>query len=228
MEGRRELKHWIGTSEALALHSRLRHVLQRDRHAGPDGTYLVRSLYFDNYQDKVLREKLDGICDRDKFRLRVYGDGLAPVRLEKKSKRAGFCWKRSAWITMPECEALLVGDVSWIADKEGCDPLLSEFRLQYRNSLLRPRTIVEYRREAFIHPAGNVRITIDSRLRSGLASTDFLNPDLPLLAAFEPGQCVLEVKFDHFLPAFVQDLVQLGDTQTSAVSKYALCRSSGD
>jgi hypothetical protein len=228
MTGRRELKQWIGPAEAIALRMRLRPVLRRDEHAGPDGTYRVRSLYFDNYQDKVLREKLDGICDRDKYRLRVYGDGMDRIRLEKKSRRDGFGWKRSTWISRAECEALLVGDTAWMKARAGEDALLEEFRLQLLASLLRPRTIVEYRREAFVHPAGNVRITIDSQLRTGLASTDFLNPDLPLLPALEPGQSVLEVKFDQYLPAFIQDLVQLGDTQSSAVSKYALCRASGD
>ena len=223
--GRSELKHWIGPADAAALRHRLSAVLRRDGHAGPDGTYRIRSLYFDNYQDEVLREKLDGVADRDKYRIRVYGESLDAIRLEKKSKRGGLGWKRSAWLSRTECEALLAGRIDWIPARG--DALLDELRREMLARMLRPRTIVEYRREAFVHPAGNVRVTIDSDVRSGLFSTDFLNPDLPLLPACAPGESVLEVKYDAFLPALVRDLVQVGDRQSSAVSKYALCRTVG-
>lgn len=220
--GRRELKHWIAQAEAMALRHRLGAALRRDEHAGPDGTYRVRSLYFDNYQDKVLLEKLDGVAERDKFRVRVYGEGLDAIRIEKKSKRDSLGWKRSAWLSRAECAALLEGRTDWIPARG--DALLDDFRRCHRSQMLRPRTIVEYRREAFVHPAGNVRVTIDRDLRTGLYATDFLNPDLPLLPAYPAGECVLEVKFDAYLPDFVRDLVQVGDRQSSAVSKYALCR----
>ena len=225
MEGRRELKHLIGFAEALALRNRLRHVLRSDEHAGPDGTYRIRSLYFDNYQDKVLREKLDGIAERDKFRLRVYGDALDTIRLEKKTKRNGLGWKRSVWLTRAECLDLLDGRTDWMKDRD--DPLLQEFRRACDSLLLRPSTIVDYRREAYVHPAGNVRITIDSDLRTGLRSKDFLNPELPLIPTDVPGTCILEVKFDGFLPDFISDLVQIGDRQSTAVSKFAICRTRG-
>ncbi len=225
MEGRRELKHLIGFAEALALRNRLRHVLRPDENAGPDGTYRIRSLYFDNYQDKVLREKLDGIAERDKFRLRVYGGSFDAIRLEKKSKRDGLGWKRSTWISRTECQDLIEGRTEGLKDRE--DPLVQEFLRTCDSLLLRPSTIVDYRREAYVHPAGNVRITIDSDLRTGLRSKDFLNPDLPLIPTDAPGTCILEVKFDGFLPDFISDLVQLGDRQSTAVSKFAICRTRG-
>jgi hypothetical protein len=225
MEGRRELKHIIGYAEALSLRNRLRHVLRSDEHAGPDGTYRIRSLYFDNYQDKVLREKLDGIAERDKFRLRVYGESFDTIRLEKKSKRNGLGWKRSTWLTRTECLDLLDGRKDWMKDRD--DPLLQEFRHLCDSQLLRPSTIVDYRREAYTYPSGNVRITIDSDLRTGLRSRDFLNPALPLIPTEAPGTCILEVKFDGFLPDFISALVQLGDRQSTAVSKFAICRTRG-
>ena len=51
-------------------------VMARDAHT-QQGVYRIRSLYFDNLADKALREKLDGVNGREKFRIRYYnGDYL--------------------------------------------------------------------------------------------------------------------------------------------------------
>ena len=45
---------------------------KQDKHVGPTGQYMIRSLYFDSYDDRALKEKLDGVRDRDKYRIRYY------------------------------------------------------------------------------------------------------------------------------------------------------------
>ncbi|MEA4890669.1 MAG: polyphosphate polymerase domain-containing protein [Clostridiaceae bacterium] len=225
MRFRHEYKHMISPLEAVSLRQRLSIVMSRDNHAAADGTYQVRSLYFDNYKDQVLQEKLDGVSCREKFRLRVYGTDFNAIKLEKKSKIHGLCCKESAWITASECDRLLLGDVLWMADHP--DQVIRDLYVKTKNQLLRPKTLVEYTREAFIFPAGNVRVTLDSHIRTGLSSVDLLKPDLPTFAANLDGQQVLEVKYDAYLPDLIADLVQVENRQATALSKYAVCRIHG-
>ena len=116
---------------------------------------------------------------------------------------------------------LLAGDTDFLL--ESGDPLLIEFYSKLRGELLMPRTIVTYAREAFVYEPGNVRITIDRDLRTGLASTDFLNAGL-WHAPVSDGLAVLEVKYDAFLPELARLAVQLPNRRMSAFSKYAACR----
>ena len=79
---RHEWKHEISFSDLLVIRQRLRAVAEPDPHA-KDGKYLIRSLYFDNRLDKALREKIDGVNMREKFRIRYYNGDTSLIHLEK-------------------------------------------------------------------------------------------------------------------------------------------------
>ena len=219
---RHEYKHRINLADYYSICQRVRAVATLDCNAGPASNYHVRSLYFDNDADKALREKLYGLPNREKYRLRLYNGNTALIRFEKKSKMNGLCNKRSAKLTREQAELLLAGDVSWIPATG--DALLLEFYSKYTYERLRPKTIVEYSREAYLFPYGNVRITFDSDIRTGLYGTGFLEPELPLLQVCAPGTVILELKYDNFLPDIMRDLVQTNARRTEAFSKYAACR----
>lgn len=89
MQFRHEYKYQISYADYYTLRSRLRTVMRQDAHAGTEGTYRIRSLYFDNLFDKALREKLDGVDNREKFRIRYYNNDVSFIRLEKKIKQHG-------------------------------------------------------------------------------------------------------------------------------------------
>lgn len=218
---RHEWKHQINPQEDLVLSQRLRKLFPRDANAGPDGAYQVTSLYFDTPYDSALREKLDGVNRREKFRLRYYGSDLSFLRLEKKYKVNGLCGKRSARLTREQAERLLDGDARFLLDTG--DALLLELYSKIQGQGLRPKTIVRYDREAFLYAPGNVRITLDRDIRTGLGSVDFLNPGVFCVRAAGPGT-VLEVKYDTFLPEIVRMAVQVPGRRAAACSKYALCR----
>ena len=218
---RHEWKHQINPQEDLVLSQRLGRLFPRDANAGPDGAYRVTSLYFDTPYDSALREKLDGVNRREKFRLRYYGTDLSFLRLEKKYKVNGLCGKRSARLTREQAERLLRGDARFLLDSG--DALLLELYSKIQGQGLRPKTIVRYDREAFLYAPGNVRITLDRDIRTGLGSVDFLNPGVFCVRAAGPGT-VLEVKYDAFLPEIVRMAVQVPGRQAAACSKYALCR----
>ena len=218
---RHELKHTINPQEDRVLASRLRKLFKHDVNADSHGSYRVSSLYFDTPYDKALRQKLDGVNRREKFRLRYYGSDTSFIRLEKKFKINGLCGKYSATVTENQVQCILAGDIDFLLKCE--NPLLLEFYSKMRGSLLAPKTIVTYDREAFLYEPGNTRITIDRNLRSGLSNLDFLNPQL-YHAPVSNRLAVLEIKYDEFLPDLVRMAVQLPNRQAAAYSKYAVCR----
>ena len=218
---RHELKHQINPQEDLVLSQRLRKLFTHDKHVEQDGFYRVTSLYFDTPYDSALREKIDGVNRREKFRLRYYGTDTSFIRLEKKYKVNGLCGKRSARMMPEQVEKLLSGSYGFLLDSG--EPLFIEFYSKLKGKGLRPKAIVRYDREAFLYAPGNVRITLDRDIRTGLGRVDFLNPKNFYLRAMEPGT-VLEVKYDAFLPDLVRMAVQVPGRQASACSKYALCR----
>ncbi len=217
---RHEWKHEITLSDRLVLRQRLRAAARPDGHAR-DGRYFIRSLYFDNLADKALREKLDGVDRREKFRIRYYDYDTSLIRLEKKSKRNGLGRKVSAPLTAEEAGALAEGRWDWMP-ASGRD-LVLELYSKMKSQGLRPRTIVDYTREAFVYAPGNVRVTLDYDIRTGLRCTDFLNPDCVTVPAGD-APAILEVKWDAYLPAVIQDAVQLPGRRAGAFSKYAACR----
>ena len=220
MDFRHEWKHEISYCDMVVLRQRLRAVMQQDAHA-VDGKYFIRSLYFDNAADKALREKLDGVNDREKFRIRFYNHDPSLIHLEKKCKRNGLGSKASADLTAAEAQSIVDGDVEWM--KTADRPLVRELYAKMQSQGLRPKTIVDYTREPFIFGPGNVRVTLDYDIRTGLRCTDFLDPGCVTIPAGD-APIILEVKWDEFLPAVIRDIVQLEARHTSAFSKYAICR----
>lgn len=223
MDFRHEWKHEIDLSDLTALRRRLRAAARPDPHA-PGGRYQIRSLYFDTPSDRALREKIDGVDRREKFRIRCYDLDPSFIRLEKKSKANGLCRKEAAHLSAGEVRALLAGDLGWM--KGGGRDLVWELHARMTGSLLRPRTIVDYTREAFVFGPGDVRITLDYGIRTGLAATDLLDPDCVTVPV--PGDpLLLEVKWGAYLPDVIRDAVQLPGRRTEAFSKYAACRRYG-
>lgn len=133
---RHELKYSIGYPQYLELRSRVRAVMKTDPHTGEDGRYLIRSIYFDNFADKALREKVDGASKREKFRIRYYNDDFSFITLEKKIKDNALCMKCDARITEEECRMLLAGDLDWM--RGHASPLVQELYSKMHYQLLRP------------------------------------------------------------------------------------------
>lgn len=220
MDYRHEWKHEINYSDMLVLRQRLRAVMKTDEHA-KDGTYFIRSLYFDNLNDKALREKLDGVNCREKFRIRYYDFDPTLIHLEKKSKRAGLGSKESVTLTKEQAQFIVDGEFQWMLKSQ--EPLLQELYSKMMHQGLRPKTIVDYTREPFVYGPGNVRVTLDYNIRTGLSSTDFLNPHCVTIPAGDAG-AILEVKWDEFLPTIIRDTVMITGRRAAAFSKYAACR----
>lgn len=217
---RHEWKYEINPSDMITLRRRMRVVIQPDEHS-IDGKYEIRSLYFDNLSDKALREKLDGVNIREKFRIRYYNGDTSYIQLEKKSKRGSLSSKENVPLSKVEAQLIVDGNYNWMQRHE--NPLIKELYTKITAQGLRPKTIVDYTREAYTYPPGNVRITMDYHMRTGLFHTDFLNPNCPTIP-IDDSVIILEVKWGEWLPDIIRDIVGLKGRHYTAFSKYAACR----
>lgn len=221
---RHELKHRISYEDYLVIKSRLDEIAKYDEHADENGSYVIHSLYFDNISDKVLREKLDGTQCREKFRIRYYNDGLSYIRLEKKSKIHGLCDKRSAALSKEEVLKICNGEIEFLGRSDSA--LLQELYAKMRYQLLKPRCLVDYERTAYVYKPGNVRVTFDRNIRTGLYHNRLFDRDIITVPA-EASTIILEVKYDAFLPEIIEKAVRVPDRRADAFSKYAVCRRYG-
>ncbi|NEU04308.1 polyphosphate polymerase domain-containing protein [Clostridium senegalense] len=219
---RHELKHYINMSDYMAIKNRLTQIMRLDKNANQNNEYKIRSLYFDNLNDKALMEKINGINRREKFRIRFYNDDYSFIKLEKKSKINGLCGKDSAKITKEQCEKIIEGDIEFL--KHSNTPLFVELYAKMKGDLLKTKTIVDYTREAYIYPTGNVRITFDKDIRTGIHSKSIFDANVPTISSIDNTFVVLEVKYDEFLPEIIQHIIQTNDRRATAISKYAASR----
>ncbi|MBQ8177015.1 MAG: polyphosphate polymerase domain-containing protein [Oscillospiraceae bacterium] len=219
MPYRHEYKHRINMADFLMLDSKIKLFAKPDENC-KNGSYFVRSLYFDNYMDKALREKLDGISVREKFRIRCYNMDDSFILLEKKSKHKGLCLKEQAFLTRQQTEQIMSGDYEFLANS---DTLLhNEFYAKLENECLRPKLIVDYTRKAYVYAPGNVRVTFDSGIHSSVFTDDFFSSEISAVPV--PNTIIMEVKYDEFLPQIIADLLRLEGRHTASFSKYAAGR----
>ena len=202
---RHELKFKISNSAAEILKQKLSLILGKDKNAYyKDGSYLIKSLYFDDRDSSSYYEKMDGVLYRKKYRIRMYNDVDSFIRLEKKVKHNNYTAKEQMLISKDIYSKILNGKVDEIDNPEG---LLLEFITNYKNKGLVPSVIVEYHRTAFTYPISEVRITFDSNIQSSLYNYDLFNTSYPRYNVDEPGKQVLEVKFNEILPLHIANIL---------------------
>lgn len=225
LSARHELKYYISRSQYEILSRLLKKVLSPDKHADENNEYHIRSLYFDSIFNDAVFEKVAGVADRNKYRIRIYNCSDSIIRMECKTKINNYISKRGATISRDLCEQLIACDPSGLEHTDS--GLLRDVFREMRVKLMRPVVIVDYIREAYTHPAEEVRITFDKQLRSGLGQTDIFNKQLPVYPPLaDPDQVILEVKFNRILPEYISQLLSqaAGWASRNAISKYVICR----
>ena len=224
MRYRDEWKFLLEPEQRTLLYERLRRVLDQDEHCGPDGSYTVHSLYFDDLTDSCARENEAGSKPRTKYRIRCYGNGKTGMFLERKDKVYGKCRKVSCPLSPAEHETLIGGEAAelfWQTE----EPLLRQFCLLIMERGFSPKLVLDYERAALIEPAANIRVTFDTAVSAADCGHGFPmeegTPRFPLLAA---EGCILEVKFDDILPGWLREMIESPALQQVPFSKYYLGR----
>lgn len=219
---RHELKYIISPNMALLLQSQLKAIMDIDENSVyQDHTYKIRSLYFDNDSSDAYYEKLNGVLYREKYRIRYYNDDDSFIRLERKLKHNNMTSKDQISITREICDKIINGDVE---ELEGVG-LLEEFLNDIKRKHLKPSVIVDYTRLAYTYPVSEVRITFDSKIKSGRYDYELFDYELPTVPVIEDKDVVLEVKFNEVLPEAISIILSTIPMYRQAVSKFALCRS---
>ena len=219
---RHELKYFISQAQIPMIQNRLNHLLPQDSHAGPAGSYTIRSLYFDDPQNSCFYENENGTDPREKFRIRIYNHSAERITLECKRKERGKTLKTACPLTREQTLQLMQGNpLPNIGDQP---PLLQKLTLQMLTRQLRPVVIVEYDRIPYIYPIGNVRITLDVNISSSKSVSHFLDEVIPRRPVLPLGQQILEVKYDELLPDHIYRSLQLEHLMQTAFSKYYVCR----
>lgn len=217
---RHEYKYLISASAAELLKRRLPTVMGRDPYAGPTGRYTIRSLYFDDGNYAAYEEKMSGVSDRIKYRIRYYNYDTSVIKLEKKEKHGGLTRKTGKGITLADAMHLQSCGTGDCPDTGG--ELLTELRLGIAGGL-KPAILVDYDRTPFVCNAGQTRITLDENIRTRPYDADLLASEKAMVPVLEPDQVVLEVKFNDFLPGYLSDALADIPKVHLAISKYVLC-----
>lgn len=220
MKFRHELKYRIQYLDYINVKMRLTELLTEDQHVTADGSYTVRSLYFDDYFNSAYNEKYMGIMNRQKYRIRVYNHSDDTIRLERKIKSDRYIYKETAPLTREEVGWILDGKYDFLL--KSSDRLHQIFYYECVSNRMRPRTVVDYEREPFVMDEGTLRLTFDKNIRAGREGFDIFNRDMPMVEVLEPGILIMEVKYTEFAPKILRKILPSKGTDFSAVSKYIL------
>jgi hypothetical protein len=223
---RLELKYLVDRSRRTALLRDLRRLMRPDVHAGPSGTYCVRSLYFDTPDFKCYHDKLAGLPIRHKVRARFYGNGFGPnacVRIEVKSRY--YEWTRKTTLDVPQAD-FLRWESSWACNRPAsldCDlPLGRELVRLQRQYCLHPKIVIQYRRQALERwELDRVRANFDDEVWAAWQPA-LSQPMAAARRVLPMMYSVFEIKLDGFLPRWLHTLIAKYDLQQSAISKYCL------
>ncbi len=216
-----ELKYPINYFQYLSLSQRLSNVLIEDKHNRVEG-YIIRSLYFDNYSNSDFYDKLAGVENRKKIRLRIYHYNDPKVKLEIKRKYGDNQEKKTVLIDKEDAKALIHCNYE-VLKKYDSNIVESIYNIMKINRL-RPVVLVQYRRKAFIHPMNNIRITLDTDIQSNEYDFNLFDQEVVLIPASEDNTSVLEVKYNDFIFKWITDLFASYDLDRQSYSKYMVSR----
>lgn len=219
---RHEIKLLLTEADYLVMRSRLRSVLPCDEYTTGSGDYFIRSLYLDDVMRTAYYEKLSGVADRKKYRIRIYNFSDSVIKLECKEKRGDRIKKRSVSISRQTADEFAFGGFDMLRQYDS--PLAKEVLSLASGRGLAPSVVVDYDREAYIYPVGNVRLTFDKALHAGISDKDIFDRQLVTLPVFPDGSVIFEIKYDDVMPVFISQLVSGAHGQRLALSKFCLCQ----
>ncbi len=218
---RHELKFLLSMVEYEQLKRLLGALLVRDENMKQDSDYYIRSLYFDTPENKDYNDKMVGVAQRKKIRLRIYDVSADIIKLEIKNKENDYSVKETMHISRREAMMFLQGDYHALTEYDNEISRKAYFYLSTYAYM--PKVLVDYEREAYLLPVENIRLTFDKRVRAfrGNGLFEQRNAFVGVLA---PEYVILEVKYDQYLPAYVERMLSSINMQRMSISKYCMAR----
>ncbi len=224
---RREFKYLVPPDRIPALRGALARVGHLDRHAGPDGSYTIRTLYLDTPHLALYWANEREAPERFKARIRCYPGATGALRpfFEIKRRTLDVIRKTrfaspSSWAALPleDTLGLQVQDPQW----ERFSSLVHTYGLQ-------PKVLVEYRREAWMSELDDyARVSIDGSIRYQPVehwnletwAGAWTHIDHVAVTQTRCPVAVVELKFADAPPRWMVDLVHWLELIRHAFSKY--------
>lgn len=218
---RSEKKFMINMADFIGKSHELQQLLHEDPHNGTHG-YLIRSLYFDTEYDSDFFDKEYGMEVRKKLRLRIYDPASESAVLEMKQKQGEQQLKRSLRLRREDARRLIACDYTPLLSYS--EPFAAECYVLMNSRCYRPRTVIQYRRKAFVARENSIRVTFDHQIDATASSFDLFAPKLLMDPVMGRSLAVLEVKYNGFLLDYIKEMLgSLGKSELS-VSKYCMAR----
>lgn len=219
---RHEFKYLVTDAQLVILKTRLMSLMNKDIHVNKNGVYHIKSLYFDDYNNRYFLENENGVTPREKYRIRIYENNDKHIHLECKRKENDKIHKTSCTLTMEQFEYLAYGKGEIPFDSL---PLLAQkLHMLTTTTGMFPKVIVEYERTPYVYKNGNVRVTFDRNITSSTQTDQFLNYHTKRRPILPTGIQLLEVKYDEYLPDHIYHALILDNLQRTNFSKYYMCR----
>lgn len=223
---RREFKYHLPLSRLSYLQRYLEPHCTPDPFAGPDGTYLIRSLYLDTWDFRLYRANEREAGARYKARIRTYpSQSGSPVFFEIKGRVLDAILKTRARVPGDRWQDYLRLD----HPATGTDPALTAFLLKLHQHSLQPTTLVQYARyayagirESYARVSVDVQIQAQERRHFDLEGADgsWRAIDNAVYTVTPEAVAVLELKFSGPPPRWMQNLVRELNLTRHSFSKY--------
>lgn len=228
-KARHEYKFPVDEKKIALLDSRIRVLMQKDAHVSEKGYYQIRSVYFDDIYNTCYQKNEAGVDPRAKYRIRIYDGSDRIIKLEKKVKQNGRTRKYAAPLTHAQTQRLLLGKLLFegknaAGEIASAAPLLQQFYMLQRTRELQPKVIVIYDRIPYVEKNGNVRVTFDRNIAASTDFVHFFDTDISKVPIMRPGEHLMEVKYDTFLPRVLREALEIGRLRQETFSKFYLCR----
>lgn len=185
-----------------------------------DGSYFIRSMYFDDYKDTSYFQVLDGISKREKYRIRYYNYDPEYITLEKKSK-VNNLGKKDKDLLTKDMVMKFINKEEIETDK----PVITELQNKMKTDFYKPVIIIDYLRRAFTYPINDVRITIDYNISCSYEIDKFFDEDINSIPLLDKNTAILEVKYNDFLPDVIKQIINIKNLEVTSFSKYSVGRS---
>ncbi len=217
---RQEFKFYISNEEIMFLKNSLKLIMKLDENSNKKkGFYTITSLYFDSPNKDAFNEKVDGIYSREKFRIRKYSESKI-IKFESKKKMENVINKTSEIIDNDTVKYLFQNDIHLLNNAKS-NFLKKSFALIKSNGL-RAKNIVEYDREAYYLPYGNIRITFDTNLKTYNSNRNFFDKNKTSSPIFYDKINILEIKHSLPLPEHLKFILKKITANRCAISKFIL------
>ena len=216
-----EFKYILEKDVADRIIPDLMNYMEWDPYVGENDYYECHSLYMDNRNLKAYHEKIDGILNRKKVRIRSYtrdykpGD---PLFFELKRKSGEIILKDRVVIPGKHLPEFIEDPFSLLKYDEFDKDFLNEFIFEYTNYRMDPKILVSYKRKPFfskINP--NFRVTFDYDME--FAPADRADYDLEYTKMNEDF-VVMEVKFNGSVPKWFHNILNMYKLDRKDSCKY--------